>query len=139
MTNGLLTAQLQATRDPDDGLVSLSDTLILNYDFDDTALTIYIPATAANPILLKSVQHIVRTAFAGGTPAINIGDGTDTDAFITAAEITEATAGNVATSYGGAAASADGMYFTAAGTVVVTLSASLSAGAGTVLVEVFRF
>lgn len=128
---GLLTEQAIATRNPTDGVVYHEDTILLDYNFDSTLLEIDIPASAAKPVYLLEVLHIVQTAFAGGTPSIDVGDGSTAAKYIASATITEVTAGNLARSV-------VGQKLVANAKVLVTLSASLSAGAGTLVARIFR-
>lgn len=134
--------QREALRDPADGRSILTEILQLNYAWDDTGadLVLNIPATASEPILLFDVGHVVTTLFTGGTPSIDVGDGTDVDAFVDTTAITEGTAGNIAwgRDAAGSEAKAKGQYLTSNLAITVTLSASLSAGAGTVLAYIAR-
>jgi len=138
-----LQLQRRALRNPDLGLANLAEVVELDYVFNSTgaALTLVLPATVANPIILFAVMHAVRTAFAGGTPSIDIGDGTDVDGYLDSTDITETTAGNFANSMTAASADAvlnEGEYLTAPRSITVTLSASLTAGAGKVLALIYR-
>jgi len=139
MTNPFELQRL-ATRDPADGDAMMTEFLKLDYDYLDTGadLTLPIAATATNPIVLLNVVHIVKVAFTGGTPAIDVGDGTTADAYIAAADITEGTIGNIIQSRGAGQAKATGEYLTAARAITVTLSADLATGTAVVLAEIFR-
>jgi len=132
--------QNNATRDPAAGKVLVEDVLRLNFIFSaaGAALQLAIPASVEEPIFLDEVIFIVTTAFAGGTPSIDVGDGTTADAYIATADITETSLGDVSRSLTAAQPKADGEYLTAERRVTVTLSASLTAGAGTVLARIFR-
>lgn len=131
LVNGAISLQNRPTRDPDDGKAYIEETLVFEYAYADTGLTVYIPASAEDPVYLVEVLHLVRTAFSGGTPAVDVGDGTTADKYIAASAVTEATAGNLARSIVGAKLVANAL-------VVITLSASLSAGAGTLFLRLFR-
>ena len=77
------------------------------------------------------VAVIVETAFAGGTPSLDIGDGDDTDGWVDTTAITEATAGTYADV--DAAYAAAGKYYADADTIDAVVSASLTAGEAYVL------
>jgi hypothetical protein len=123
------------TRIPSAGKVNLVDFIVLDYDYNSTTLEIDLPASPSGPMYLLDVKHLVRTAFAGGTPQIDIGDGTTTNKYLTHSQITATTAGDFQTLSSGQKVSAK---LVAAAKIVITLSASLTAGAGTLIVEVFR-
>lgn len=71
----------------------------------------------------------VKTAWAGGTPSIDVGD-SDTDGWVDTTNVTETTVGM----YGGTASAAtyndQGKIYTTADTLDVTLAASSTAGVG---------
>jgi len=71
----------------------------------------------------------VKTAWAGGTPSIDVGD-SDTDGWVDTTNVTETTIG----AYGGTASAAtyndNGKIYTSADSLDVTLAASSTAGAG---------
>lgn len=132
----------EAFRNPDNGKSYLPEVLKLDYTWESTGegLILRIPASAAYPVFLFDVAHIVRVLFSGGTPAIDVGDGTTADGYIKAASITEGTAGDLAYARDKANAEviSEGKYLTANAQIKVTLSASLAAGAGTVLAFLYR-
>jgi hypothetical protein len=71
----------------------------------------------------------VVTLFAGGTPSIDVGDGSDTDGWIDTTNITETTAAMYAgTAAAGAAYSVTGKVYTSADTIDVVVSTGLTAG-----------
>lgn len=127
----LVTDQAYAGRDPSTGLVSQEDVVAFEYAWDSTNLQVTINASPDHPVYVAEVSHLVRTAFAGGTPSIEVGDGTTAAKYIATAAITETLADNLARSI-------TGKKFTAPFVVLVTLSASLSAGAATVFVRLLR-
>lgn len=99
------------------------------YDFD-------IPIQARTLIL--GVAARIDTAFAGGTPTLDIGDGSNADCFIdsTNSDIDPTSAGAVANSQVIAAnAFAKGLYYASAGVVKVTGAADLTDGKVTVLIQ----
>jgi hypothetical protein len=114
---------------------------VVDYDdLDATAYTYNIQVPAGT--LIRSVAAIVTAAFAGGTPTIDIGDGSDVDGFIdsTNSDLAETVLNDFAISTAIAANTfAEGKYYAAAGVVQITGSAALSAGQLTVLVEELRF
>jgi len=132
----------EAFRNPDSGKSYLPEVLKLDYNWDSAGedLILRIAADAAHPVLLFDVAHIVRVLFSGGTPAIDVGDGTTADGYIKAASITEGSAGDLAYARDVANSEvlAEGKYLTANAQVKVTLSVSLAAGAGTVLAFLYR-
>lgn len=141
MANNVYVQRL-ATRTPADGQAYVKEVLALDYDYDDTGTGLQIPidATTAAPIFVESVFHIVRTAFAGGTPSVDVGDGADADGWVDTLSITETSAGNVARSSPAANSEAytAGKLYTSGDNITVTLSASLTAGAATVLADIYR-
>jgi hypothetical protein len=131
------------------GHALVSEVAVLNYDYEDTgaALKLLIDATAAYPIYIREVLHIVRTASTGSSPTVNIGDGTTADLWIDEADIVDQTISSVVSSIesdtagGGSAFGAtllSGKYYVTAAPIVVTLGGSWTAGAGTVLVHFDR-
>jgi hypothetical protein len=130
---GLLDEQLTAGYDPAAGKVYLEDVRVLEYTWESSGegLILRVPASPSEQIFVTDLVHLVTTAFAGGTPLIDIGDGTTADFFIAQAAITATAAGNLARAKLGKKLVANGQ-------VKITLSASLSAGAGTVEVKFFR-
>lgn len=104
-----------------------------DYAYTDLVSNAYaIPIPAGTVIL--GVGHEVRTAFTGGTPAINIGDGSSTTYWIAAASITPGSQGNFYNSIGNTASGGGGRKYNSAGSVVVTHATDLAAGAGRVYV-----
>lgn len=132
--------QREAFRSPGSGKSYLAEVLRLDYAFGSTDLTLSIPADAAHPVLLYDVAHIVRVLFSGGTPSIEVGDGTDPNGYIDTLSITEGTAGDIAYARDNAnsEAFAKGKYLTANGKIVVTVGGSPTAGAATVLAFLYR-
>lgn len=105
---------------------------IVEYTYADLVSDVLkIPVEAGQIVL--AVAHEVTTAFSGGTPALDIGDGTDVDFWIVNTEMDMTSLGNFFTSWASAQPGAAGAPFTAAGNVVLTHAASLAAGAGRVI------
>ena len=131
--------QRVATRDPDDGKARISEWLRLDFLESDTGddLVLSIPATAADPILLQNVVLIITTALDGGG-TLDIGDGSDADAYVDNTDITEATINDVAQSVGSANAKAQGEYLVAARSITVTVGGAPTVGAATVLAQIIR-
>jgi len=96
-----------------------------------------IPVEADHMVL--GVAHEVTTAFSGGTPALDIGDGTDVDFWIVNTEMDMTALGNFFTSFATAQPGQAGAMFSTAGMIKLTHAASLSAGAGSVYVFMFDF
>jgi hypothetical protein len=104
---------------------------VVEYAWDDLSSDVLkIPVEAGDLVL--AVAHQVTTPFAGGTPALDIGDGTDADFWIVNTEMDMTADDNFFNSLGSAQPGSAGFPFTAAGNVVLTHAASLTAGAGTV-------
>jgi hypothetical protein len=78
---------------------------------------------------VESVLLLVLTAFAGGTPSIDIGDEDAADTWLASTDITETTPGP----YKGAAAPAAGKHYSAKQNVTATVSADLTDGSAIVL------
>lgn len=97
---------------------------ITSADAATTVAAIDIPAGTLVPAYGVSVW--VKTAMSGGTPSYTVGDGDDTDGWLTSADITEATAGlynSVAAAY-----SVSGKYYSAADTIDIVITTGLTAG-----------
>jgi len=93
----------------------------------DTGTTVAILDVPAGTLIPPhGALIVVTTLFAGGTPSIDIGDGTTTDGWIDTTAITEATAGTYADV--DAAYAVTGKYYSAADTIDAVVSASLTAG-----------
>lgn len=104
---------------------------ITEYAFGDLSSEVLkIPVEAGQVVL--AVAHEVTTPFAGGTPALDIGDGSDADFWIIDTEMDMTSDGNFFNSWASAQPGMGGATFTAAGNVVLTHAVSLTAGAGKV-------
>lgn len=97
---------------------------ISNADTGTTVAIIDVPAGTFIPP--HGIAIVVETAFAGGTPSLDIGDGDDPDGWIDTTAITEATPATYADV--DAAYAAAGKYYSAADTIDAVVSASLTAG-----------
>ena len=73
--------QVDAPRDPDDGLQYGDFWEVLDYEWDDTVTSILVAASAAHPVLVKEIVHVVTTAFTS-TATVDVGDGSDADHYI---------------------------------------------------------
>jgi len=104
---------------------------ITNSDTGTTVAVIDVPAKTWIPPYGVSIY--VETAFAGGTPSIDIGDGSDTDGWIDTTDITETTIGTYSST--AAAYAVTGKYYSAADTIDAVVSASLTAGSARVMVQ----
>jgi hypothetical protein len=132
--SGLLSVQRQATRDPDVGKAWLEDTRLLEYAYDTTGegLKLRIPASAAKPVYVVGVAHLVTTAFSGGTPAIDIGDGSDADYYLeNTNNISPSTLGHLGRAI-------RGNKLTANAVIEITLSGGLTVGAAALIARLFR-
>lgn len=100
------------------------------FTFADTGTTVAVIDIPAGTFIPAFGVHVfVKTAWAGGTPSIDVGD-SDLDGWVDTTLVTETTIGM----YGGTAASAtyndSGKLYTSADTLDVTLAASSTLGAG---------
>ncbi len=98
----------------------------VEYDYSklDASHLLRIPV-APNTVVL-GVAHEVLTAFVGGTPAIDVGDGTTANKFVATADVVPGTAGTFTLKMGGA----NCKKYTNSGAIVITGSAGLTAGKG---------
>jgi len=110
---------------------------ITESDTDSTVIAVELPAGSWVPPY--GVTVYVAELFAGGTPALNVGDGTTADGFVDEDDITEGTVGCYSGSAGNAAYSDTGRYYSSADTVDVTVSASLTGGTAYVFVQYYDF
>jgi len=101
-------------------------------DLDVSAYTLKIPVQAGTIVL--GVGHEVVEAFAGGTPDVLVGDGDDPDGYIKTGDIVFGTVGDFKWSAADAAFVLGKKYSTA-GYILVTATASLTAGKGRVFIE----
>jgi hypothetical protein len=96
--------------------------------FAATGTTIPVIDVPAGTLVLKC-WLVITTLFAGGSPLLDVGDGADTDGWIDQVDITATGTGTYGASETNTAAySDDGKYYSAADTIDVVLSASLTAG-----------
>lgn len=106
---------------------------ITSADTGTTKQVIDVPAGT----LVESVEVIVRTAFAGGTPSIDVGDGDDADGWVDTTDITETTKGAYRGD-GGDAAYWLGKYYESADTIDAVISSGLTAGNAIVVARMIR-
>ena len=97
---------------------------ITEADTGTTKAILNVPAGTLIPP--HGIVIVVETLFAGGTPSLDIGDGSDTDGWIDTTAITEASTGTYADV--DAAYAVTGKYYSAADTIDAVVSASLTAG-----------
>jgi len=124
---------VEATYQEADGLVYPPYAEVFTYAYGDadSSNNIYKPVPAGR--MITRVIHRVTTAFAGGSPSITVGDSDSDTTFLISADITEATLNNVADSLT-ATTPVGAKYYASADYVKISLSASLTAGAGQVTV-----
>jgi hypothetical protein len=98
-------------------------------DKNSTKAVLDVPANTFIPSL--GVVLLITTLFAGGTPTIDVGDGTNTDGWIDNTDVTVGTVGAYAgTETNTAAFSGTGKLYTAADTIDVILpNEAITAGA----------
>lgn len=101
--------------------------------YGDTGTTVAILDVPAGTLIPpQSAMIQITTAFAGGTPSLDIGDGDDTDGWIDSTAITEGTLGPYADVDADLAVT--GKYYASADTIDAVVSASLTAGKAYVFV-----
>ena len=89
--------------------------------------------------LVTDVLLVITTAFVGGTPSVDVGDGTDPDGWVDSVDITEGTTGSYkGTETNTAAYLNKGRYYTAADTIDAVLSAGLTSGVGYIVARMIR-
>lgn len=104
---------------------------IVEYAFSDFDASYELKIPVESGLAVLGVAHEVTTAFSGGTPSIDVGDGSTTDFWLGTADITETVTGNFSNSL---SAGVGGAKFNSAGNVVLTSSTELAAGAGAVYI-----
>ena len=128
--------QVDTTRNPVDGERHDGFWEVIEYEHDDPDIAVRFAASAARPVLVKEVAHVVETPF-GASATLDVGDGTDADYWLAQGDIGENTAGNVTTSLL-ATVARPGRWYTANGEVKVTVGGTHTAGAGRLLVHLIR-
>lgn len=103
---------------------------ITSADANTTKAVLQVPANT----LVTQVLLYIHTVLDGGTPSIDVGDGTNDDGWVDTTDITETTAGI----YGGVAAAAvftiaGGKFYTAADTIDAVIATGLTSGKAYVL------
>ena len=98
----------------------------------DASDDLKIPVESGHIVL--GVAHEVVLAFTGGTPALDIGDGTDVDFWAVNTDLDLSTIGNFYNSMGSANAGGAGAKFNSGGIVQLSHAASLAAGSGVVYI-----
>lgn len=112
--------------------VIIPETRVYHYDHADLDASFKFHIPVEPDTMIVSVVYEVTEAFAGGTPSLNIGDGTDADAFCAAVDST--VLGGVTNSLAGAAANAGGKKYSALGEICLTHATGLTAGKANVYV-----
>lgn len=113
------------------GLTTVVSGAITDGDTGDTVQCIEVPAGTFIPPY--GVSLYVAEAFAGGTPLLDVGDGADVDGWVDQTENTATSTGwysGTASAYAVA-----GKYYSAADTIDVVVSASLTDGTAYVVVQ----
>jgi hypothetical protein len=106
---------------------------ITEADTNTTRAAVELPAKSWVPPYGVSIY--IAEAFAGGTPSFTIGDGDDTDGWAVSTDITETTVGTYTSA--GAAYAVTGRYYSAADTIDVVVSASLTDGTAYLVVHYY--
>ena len=128
--------QVDTPRNPVDGERYEGFWEVLPYGHDDADIALRFAASAAQPVLVKEVVHLVETPF-GAAATLDVGDGTDADYWLAQGDIGENVAGNVTSSLL-ATVARPGRLYTANGQVQVTVGGTHTAGAGRLLVHLIR-
>jgi hypothetical protein len=123
----------KVTHQESDGLANALYARKFAYAWDDldAADDYYIPIDAGTTVLF--VTHRVTTAFNGGTPSCTVGDSNAVDTFLASADITETSLNNMASSLT-ATMPVGPKYYASADYIRICHAASLSAGAGELVV-----
>lgn len=130
--------RIDTTRDPADGEKFAGFWEVLDYAHDAADIAVRFAASAAGPVLVKEVVHLVTTPF-GASATIDVGDGTDVDYWIDQTDIAANTTGNTLSSLlATTAVPKSGRLYTANGQVKVTVGGTHTAGAGKLLVHLIR-
>jgi len=102
-------------------------------------------ANATTPVIdvpadtfVSKVVLVITTAFAGGSPSIDVGDSDNTDGWIDTGDVTEGTVGAYVGDETTTAAYCLGKYYDDADTIDVVVATGLTSGAGYVLAEFVR-
>lgn len=97
-------------------------------------------AAATTPVIdvpagtfVEKVILVITTAFGGGVPSIDVGDGDNDDGWIDTNDVTEGTKGAYVGDETTTAAYCLGKYYESADTIDVKVAAGLTSGAGYVL------
>ena len=110
---------------------------VLDYEWDDTETSILVAASAAHPVLVKEIVHVVTTAFTS-TATVDVGDGSDADHYMDHHRHGRGQPGQV-TSTLNAASPHNGVWNTANFQIKVTVGGTVTGGAGKLLVNMLRF
>lgn len=129
--------QVDTPRDPDDGLAYGDFWKALDYEWNGTATSILVAASAAHPVLVKEIAHVVTTAFTS-TATVDVGDGSDADHYIDTTDMAVDSVGNVTSSLN-ATSPHNGVWNTTNFEIKVTVGGTVTGGAGKLLVNMLRF
>jgi hypothetical protein len=124
----------RATHQQADGLVYLpfARKFTVTQASLDANKKLFLPVEKGQTVL--GVSHHVTTAFNGTTPSLTVGDGSDADGYIPAANVSIGTVDNFYFSLGGAGAYAPGKYYPASGTIVLDYNNDCTEGEAEVMV-----
>jgi hypothetical protein len=137
---GQIITHFRDSKDPSASVTYLEDTQVLEYTCASSGASqgfeLDIQASPDNPIIIQEVMHVVETAI-GGTPHVDVGDGSTVGYWIPYSKITSSAAGNLATSL--SASRVEPKYLTTGAIIRVTVATSSDAlGKGMLLVRLFR-
>jgi hypothetical protein len=116
-----------------DSFRTLTSRAITHADADSTVEAVVVPAGAF--VIPYGVTVYVVEELAGGTEALNVGDGTTADGWIDEDDITETTVGCYSGTSGNAAYSDTGKYYASTDTIDVAVSAGLTDGTAYIVVR----
>jgi len=116
-----------------DSYRTLTSRAITHADANSTVEAVVLPAGAF--VIPYGVTVNIIELLAGGTPALNVGDGATADGWIDEDDITEGTAGCYSGTGTNAAYSDTGKYYASTDTIDVAVSAGLTDGTAYIVVR----
>jgi hypothetical protein len=137
---GQIITHFREARDPSQSVTYLEDVQVMEYSCASSgasqAFDLAIAASPDNPIIVREVMHVVETAF-GGTPHIDIGDGSTVGAYIPYGKITSSSVGDLSTTM--SATVVPPVYLTTGAIIRVTVQPTSNAlGKGLLMVRMLR-
>jgi len=109
--------------------------LVKEYDYADVPVGLTITYALEAGVILLGAAHVVVDAFSGSGVTLDVGDGSDDDAYIDNTNLDLQTDANFYYGGGGANAGAQGAYSESAHKVVMTFNEQPTAGSGKLLLH----